>query len=369
MKTLILGSGFTGMAAAIKTGAAVYEQSNHAGGICTDYVKDGFRFSNGGPHYLFGKDKGLEYIKSLVEVKEYERKAGVYYNHTFPYPIQSNFLYAPPLPTDFSFKNSMRNKFGEDLCGMFFWPFNEKYTAGLYNEILPQDNYKTPSHGSTGWISTFCDPVNGLSDLVGKMSSQCDIKYNKKAVEIHKNFVLFDDGTGEDFDTLISTIPLNKMMEICGEKVSLPYTSVLVINIGAEPGINLPREHWLYIPFCKSGCHRVAFYTNVDKSKAPHGQVGLSVEIAFQTQWAKGSDFKDVISKKVIEELQSWNWIGEVNAVSIDWVECAYTWQYNKEDVPNAIQWLKERNITSTGRYGKWKFQGLSQSIEDGFNI
>jgi len=69
MKTICIGAGFTGLACGIKTGCTVYEQSDHAGGICTDYVKDGFRFSNGGPHWIFGKDKGLEYIKSLVESK------------------------------------------------------------------------------------------------------------------------------------------------------------------------------------------------------------------------------------------------------------------------------------------------------------
>lgn len=369
MKNIILGAGFTGMAAGIKTGAQIFEATDHAGGICTDYVKDGFRFSNGGPHFLFGKDKGLEYIKSLVKVKEYERKAGVYYNHIFPYPLQSNFNYPPDLPNDNSFKHSIRTKFGDDLSGMFFFPFNEKYSANMYDEVLPQDEYKTPNRSSAGWVSTFCDPVNGLSDLVEKMSMKCKISFNKEAtfVDVVNKAVWFDKWP-VFYDRLISTIPLNKLMELCGQKVNLPYTSVLVINIGGEPGINFPKEHWLYIPFCKSGFHRVSFYTNVDPSKAPEGKIGLSVETAFHNKELKDLNVPE-IGAEIAKELASWGWIRSVDVCSADFISCAYTWQYDQESRENALQWLKERDIISTGRYGNWKFQGITQSIEDGFNV
>lgn len=362
MKTVIIGAGFAGMAAGIKTGATIYEATDKSGGICQSYIKDGFHFSNGGPHWIFGKGEGLEYIKSLVEVREYTRKAGVYYNHIFPYPFQNREYHSPVRGT---FKHWLYENFGDDNCELFFYPFNKKYTAGLYDEIIPQDEYKSPKTGR-GWVSTFCDPVNGLSDLVYKMASQCDIKYNKKVLMINpSNHVLtFEDGEVLEYDRLISTIPLNKCIEICENTVNLPYTSVLVINIGAEPGPNLPKEHWIYIPFCKSGFHRVAFYTNVDPSKAPEGKVGLSVEIAF-----RDNIDVDTVKWEVMKELQNWGWIGDIIIYSTDVVPCAYTWQYNREDVPKALAWLKERDIISTGRYGKWKFQGLTQSIEDGFNV
>lgn len=370
MKTVIIGAGFTGLAASIKTGATIYEATSHAGGICTDYVTDGFRFSNGGPHWIFGKDKGLEYIKSLVEVNEYERKAGVYYNHTFPYPFQQEAQKDVGFSEGVgSFRQWLLQHFGIPQCNLFFFPFNEKYTAGLMDKILSQDEYKSPKTG-TGWVSTFCDPVNGLSDLVNKMAEQCTILYNNPAVSIdtHNKIVNFKFGH-EKYDRLISTIPLNKCLELCGNTdIKLPYTSVLVINIGGEPGYSMPKEHWLYIPFCKTGFHRVSFYTNVDPSKAPEGKVGLSVEIAYHDKTFEETE-PNIKLIQVVEELVSWGWIKSPYVANIDWVPCAYTWQYNKEDVPNALQWLKERDIISTGRYGKWKFQGITQSIEDGFNV
>jgi hypothetical protein len=34
-----------------------------------------------------------------------------------------------------------------------------------------------------------------------------------------------------------------------------------------------------------------------------------------------------------------------------------------------ALKVLKGRDIISTGRYGKWKFQGILKSFEDGLSV
>lgn len=373
MRNLILGAGFSGMAAGIRTGATIYEATDKAGGICNSYTKEGFQFFNGGPHLLFGKGVGLEYIKSLVPVNEYEKIAGVYYNTMLPYPFQTmaNKEFEGVGEKNKSLRSWLGQKFGREQCNLFFFPFNEKYTAGLYDQVIQDEDYKTPPSGSTGWVSTFCDPVNGLDDLVEKMANQCDIKYNRRAVKIlsDSKMVEFSDGVLESYERLISTIPLGQLLSLCGKTdIQLPYTSVLVLNIGAEPGINLPREHWVYVPFCNTGFHRISFYSNIDKSKAPQGKVNLSVEIAFCGYEYEDLDI-DYIIYHVIQELQSWNFIGKTIVVDPSWVRTAYTWLYRKEDRDNAFDWLKERDILSIGRYGKWKFQGVTQSIEDGLSV
>ena len=377
---LILGAGVTGLSAGIKTGYPIYEASNHSGGICRSYNKDGFEFSTGGGHWLFGRGQGLDFIKTLVPLKEYERKAGVYYNHTFPYPFQTTAskeleeLHGDWQPQ--TLKESLVTKFGKEQCNIFFHPFNEKYTAGLYDRVIQDEDYKSPPAGGKGFCSTFCDPVNGLSDLVDKMASKCEgINYNTKAIGIRANdkVLMIQDKDGVkhqvQYKKLISTIPLNKLLWLCGqqdEAKRLPYTSVLVINIGAEPDINTPEEHWLYIPFCGSGFYRVGFYSNVDSNNAPKGMVSLSVELAF----LPGQDINiEEKTAQIITELQSWRWIGQVHVTDPTIVRCAYTWLYNREDRDNALAWLKEHDIYSIGRYGKWKFQGMTDSIKDGLEL
>lgn len=373
MKGLILGAGFTGLAAGIKTGLPIYEASEQAGGICTSYFRDGFEFSHGGPHFLFGKGVGLDYIKSLVPVAEHERRAGIYYNHTFPYPIQT-VAQKPIVATPGSLKEWFSKKFSVAECNLFFNPQNEKYTAGFYDEIIQCDEFKSPPAGSVGFVSTFCDPVGGLTPLVKKMAEKCTIQYKKAAckIDVEHKAVAFTDGTAERYDKLISTIPLGQLLAMCGyplREIQLPYNSVLVLNIGAEPDVCTPKEHWLYVPFCKTNFYRLSFYSNVDTAKAPPGKVGMAVEMAFSPEF----DYEDLdvpfIIREVVSELQSWRMIGPTITVDPTWVKTAYTWLHAKETRDNHLAWLKERDIISTGRYGKWHFQGMVDSIKDGFEV
>lgn len=371
MKTIILGAGVTGLAAGCKTGYPIYEATKDHGGICRSYWKNGFQFEPGGGHWIFSNEKtceAMEFIKSLVELKNYDRRAGVYYNKIFPYPIQTFFEKGNEVKLG-SFKYWLKERFTNESCNMFFFPFNEKYTAGLMDEIIQFDSYKSPPAGSVGFVSKFHDPVNGLSSLMDKMASRCCISYNKRAqmIDEENHIVKFEDGELLEYDKLISTIPLSQTMALCGRKdFDLPYSSVFVLNIGADPGPNFPKEHWLYIPFCNSNFYRVGFYTNVEANKAPEGKVSLCVEMAFGQEYEYEDLDVDFIITNVVAELQSWGWIENVIVTDPTWVKHAYTWLRSEEERDRHLAWLKERDIISIGRYGKWKFQGMAESIMDG---
>lgn len=368
MNNLILGAGFTGMAAGIKTGWPVYEATDKPGGICRNYEKEGFTFSNGGPHWVFGKGKGLDYIKTLTDLNTYQRKASIYYNVQFPYPIQ-DYAEMQQEPKKGTFQGWLGKNFSKELNNMFFYPFNDKYTAGLYRDTVQIDDYKTPTRGGTGTVVEFHDPVIGLTELVDRMADKNDIRYNKrvKSIDVDSKTVFFED-EAIDYDKIVSSIPLNQMMAMCGKTVELPYTSVLVINIGAEKAECTPTDHWVYVPFCTSGFYRLAFYSNVDEKRAPYGKVGLSVELAFPGMPPEKIDVLRA-TNEVIKELKLWRFIGDTVVVDPTYVRVAYSWLYNEKDKDDAIKWLKSRGITSTGRYGKWKFQGLVESIADGLEI
>jgi len=368
MRNLILGAGFAGLAAGIKTGFPIYEATNKSGGICGSYDKEGFTFSSGGPHWIFEKGSGFEYIKRFTGMLGYERKSSVYINKCFPYPIQT-FAQTQHETEEGTFKRWLADRFSPELCNMFFYPFNDKYTCGLYAQTEQLDAYKTPKKGGTGTCTKFYDPMCGLNGVIEHMEKQCDIKYNKEVffVDTKLKVIFFKDGTNEKYDRLISTIPLNKMMDMCGKSIDLPYTSVLVINIGANKGINTPKDHWVYVPFSKSGMHRVAFYSNVSKDKAPNGKVGLSVEIAYRRKLSE-EEIKD-IERSVIDELKEWGFIGDVIVSDPTWVECAYSWVYKDKDRTDAIAWLKSKGIECAGRYATWKFQGMIRSMEQGFEV
>jgi hypothetical protein len=281
--------------------------------------------------------------------------------------------------------------FGETLFNKFFGPFHERYVAGLHRNIAPQDPYKSPlsieqvragatcSSGTAGYNTTFAYPEEGLDTLARNMANECDIRYAKTIVriDINRRTLHLADGTTLPYETVLSTLPLNVVAGMVGlqsRHVVDPFTSVLVLNIGAERGRRCPDDHWLYTPDAKTPFHRVGFYSNVDSSFIParasrsKERVGLYIERSF-LPGEKPSE-KDILlySKNVIQELQSWQFIGQVEVMDPTWIDVAYTWSWpNSQWRQETIAKLQEYGIHQIGRYGKWEFQGIAESIREGY--
>jgi len=421
----ILGAGMTGLAAGMTSGLPVYEAAEVSGGICSSYYirpgdnerlysapKDGevYRFELGGGHWIFGGDPlVLRFIRSLIPVKSYVRKSSVFLpqkNLFVPYPIQNHLRYLGPelAPkvlhemVEASTANQPINTmadwlkacFGPTLCDLFFYPFHELYTAGLYKRIAPQDVYKSPVNlklaiqGAfadvplVGYNVTFVYPEEGLNLLAQRMAARCSINYGKKVVRIdlEEKVLHFEDGSSVKYELIISTLPLNKIVEMADltlDEPADPATSVLVINIGAKRGERCPNDHWVYIPQSRAGFHRVGFYSNVDVSFLPYSsrkaqdRVSIYVEKAYlEGQKPNESEIK-ALCKAVVRELQEWGWIGEVEVVDPTWIEVAYTWSWpGSRWREKALKALEERGLYQIGRFGRWVFQGIAESIKDG---
>lgn len=409
----VLGAGTSGLGAGLIGSSYLFEAQSYPGGICrslystTDSSVGPYRFEIGGGHWLFGvTDESQALLDSLVPSKVYYRKSAVYLPDRelyVPYPIQNHLgwldediceraLQEIRTVRDFEASNledSLRHRFGDTLMELFFGPFHELYTAGLYREIAPQDGYKSPLdiekviQGAKGVDSTvgynveFRYPVDGLDALVDALAKRCDLRCNKKVVGIdtETRVISFGDGTEVNYDQVISTLPLNRMQELTGietEERQDPYTSVLVVNIGAVKGPKCPEHHWLYVPQSNSGFHRVGFYSNVDKSFVPDSsdgvdRVGIYVEKAYLGGSKPTREEIDRVSQAMVKELKDWGFIGEVEVLEPTWVDVAYTWRYPDSTwVETMIEKLKEKGIHQVGRYAEWKFQGIIESIRAG---
>lgn len=425
MRKAILGAGMTGLAAGYASGLPVYEAAEWPGGICSSYyVRPGtskrlhqappdgeaYRFEIGGGHWIFGGDPlVLRFIQSLTPVKFYRRRSVVYFPDRdlfVPYPIQNHLRYlgqkvaAQVLEEIVNGKSAgevvtmddwLRASFGPTLYELFFKPFHELYTAGLYKEIAPQDAYKTPVNPAlvirgafddvpqVGYNVTFVYPEAGLNVLAQRMAKQCDIRYGKRVakVDVTEKVIYFEDSSAERYDELISTLPLNRIMEMTGLDVGErpdPATSVLVVNIGAVKGPNCPEEHWLYIPRSKAGFHRVGFYSNVDCSFLPASRrerrdaVSIYVEKAYREGERPSQAELEHLSWDIVREPQDWGWIKEAEVVDPTWIDVAYTWSWpGSKWREKAMKALEEYGIYQVGRYARWVFQGIADSIKDGF--
>ncbi len=424
-RTIIIGAGMTGLAAGFSSGLAVYEASGRPGGICSSYYMrpedqkryytapaggKAYRFEIGGGHWIFGGDLNLiQFLKRFVSVKRYVRRSSVYFNEEntlVPYPIQNHLRFlgrdtaaqaiteiSRPMGSSLTMRDWLVNSFGPTLCDLFFYPFHELYTAGLYKQIAPQDAYKSPVDLPTvikgalnkttavGYNTTFVYPKQGLDRLAQEIATHCNVQYNKKVIEIRpsRKEVTFADGEKIRYDRIISTLPLNKVVALTGiteKEKSDPHSSVLVLNIGAYRGRKCPREHWLYTPDSISKFHRVGFYSNVDRSFLPASAVKNNRKVSIYVERAYSGGVKPskrVLKKyaeNVISELQEWEFIKKVEVVDPTWIDVAYTWSWPVSNWKKwAIDTLGKLGIYQVGRYGLWRFYGIADSIRDGLYV
>lgn len=426
----ILGAGFTGLAAADASGAPVLESANYPGGICASYylrprsarrlpqppaTGAAYRFEHGGGHWIFGAKPGtVRYIRKFAALRSYTRSAAIYplagASGYIPYPLQQNLLHLDPLISrraagemkrvsgdpnlgaspKLTMKRWLGMKFGPSLCRAFFYPFHEKYTAGLYRQTGVQDSYKTPngraphaSRGAAGWNSkgynlNFYYPVGGLDGLARRMAESSAVYYGKKIARIDaaRRRIFFEAGDEVGYRRIISTLPLNHLVEMTGigSASELPFNSVLVLNIGATQGPDCPPFHWIYFADSRSGFHRVGFYSNVDpsfapasKQKRPAGRVALYVERSFVGGRRLSEAEQWHYIHEALRELKDMGYIRDVEVCDPSWIDVAYTWRWAGASALNGLlSRLEQSGIYSTGRYGAWNFQGIAESIEDG---
>jgi protoporphyrinogen oxidase len=423
MHTLILGGGVTGLAAGCASGLPIFEASTRPGGICSSYYmrpggqerlpqapSDGeaYRFEIGGGHWIFGGDATvLRFIESLTSTRNHARKSGVWFAKQpcyVPYPLQNHLrslpvevvcqavkeMVAGKAPASPNMHSWLLASFGPTLCQLFFDPFHELYTAGLHRQIAPQDGHKSPVDlalvvagafgevASVGYNTTYLYPSEGLDALAERMAARCDIHFGKRAVKIdvHAKQVFFADGSSEAYEALICTLPLNETMAMAGLTVDEspdPATSVLVLNLGARRGPRCPDDHWLYHPRTRAGFHRVGFYSNVDTTFLPRSarekrdHVSIYVERSFRAGQRPSEAEIQGYAQGVVAELTDWGFIVGAEVVDPTWIDVAYTWSMpGSHWKSKAIQCLQGHDVYMVGRYARWAFQGIAESIRDG---
>jgi protoporphyrinogen oxidase len=335
------------------------------------------------------------------------RRSSVYFPQTrqyVPYPIQNHLRLfdhavivaalaemARPVGPVSTMADWLAESFGDTLNQLFFAPFHDLYTAGLYTEIAPQDAYKSPvdlslalrgaftDTSAVGYNITFVYPQGGLDLLARRMAERCRVAVEHRVVsiDVEHRVLALADGTVREYQTLLSTLPLNRTMELARLKVPAqpdPFTSVLVVNLGATRGKACPDDHWLYLPQSEAVFHRVGFYSNVDAAFLPAAargagdRVSLYVERSFRGGERPSDEAIEEYCQQVVEELRDWGFVGRAEAVHPTWIDVAYTWSWpGSRWVAEALRCLEDRAIYQIGRYGRWHFQGIADSIRDGF--
>lgn len=418
----ILGAGPTGLGAARrlveigKRAVRVFDQNAQAGGLASSFVDErGFTWDIGGhvqfSHYRYFDELMDELLAD--EWVEHVRESWIWMRGRFiPYPLQNNIHLLPrdeflrcvhgllgamrnghtPLG---SFRDWIQASFGTGIAESFLLPYNFKVwahqpdmmsyhwvgervaTVDLMRIITnafdgkqdegwgPNNRFRFPLRGGTGQI--WRTLANRLPEAVFKPNHRC------VRIETAKRTLHFEDGSKQNYDKLISTIPLDVLISLTDVEPlkhtvrQFRYSTVHVIGIGLQgaPPPQLRTKCWMYFPEDDCPFYRTTVFSNYSPNNVPDITRNWSLMVEVSESPYKHVDRGGLIDS-VIEGLLNTKLIDSPNDIVSTWMYSAchgYPTPFLGRDalVEPLLAELEKVNIYSRGRFGGWKYEVSNQ--------
>ncbi|MFZ5437619.1 MAG: protoporphyrinogen/coproporphyrinogen oxidase [Patescibacteria group bacterium] len=414
---LILGSGPTGLGAAYRLQELGYEnflvleKNNFVGGLATSFVDDkGFTWDIGGhvvhSHYQYFDQVFAKHV--LKKANTLQREAWVWLYNTFvPYPFQYNLHYLPKkiqqecvaelkkIKTKHkpaNFLEWINYNFGQGIAKHFMIPQNLKtwgYDLKTINADWVGDRVATVDLARTlkniankrddvswGPNNVFHFPKKGgtsyIWQQIAKTIAKEKIKLGKQVtkVDYKKKIVTTRDGKTYQYDFLISSLPVTKLLEIAAHPLTttaknhLFSSAVHIVGLGlkGKTPTKLKTKCWMYFPEKDIPFFRATVFSNYSKNNVPDykTQWSLMCEVA-QTPHTTFQNSKGVINE-VIKGVIKAQLIKNKQQIIHSWShseQLGYptpTISRNKV-IDKILKNLLKEKIYSRGRFGAWKYE------------
>ncbi len=417
-RIVIIGAGPTGLGAGYRLNELGYddwvllEASDRVGGLATSFTdEDGFTWDIGG-HVMFSH---YDYYDRLVdrlmgdEYSTLNRDAWVWMEDRFiPYPFQNNIKDLEPQTAlecimgaieaskhagetqPANFREWIDATMGAGIAKHFMVPYNFKVWAtppelmnfvwigervsvvdveALLRNVLfekpekqwgPNSTFKYPLRGGTGFL------YEAMRTYVEhKLELNCPVV----SVDPDAKVVRTADGRTWEYDVLLSTMPLNKLiggMEGVPEAVTtatgdLVWSGSHIVGIGVDRPAET-EKNWIYFPENDVPFYRVTYLSNYSPYlTANPDQTALLTETSHST--FKRED-PDTIVDRVIDGLVTTGLMTEEDRerVVARW-RCSPAMSYpvpsvDRDAALGTIQpWLRSQDIYSRGRFGAWLYE------------
>ncbi|MBV9183837.1 MAG: FAD-dependent oxidoreductase, partial [Acidobacteria bacterium] len=317
-KIIIVGAGPTGLGAAYRLHELgydnwkLYEKNDYVGGHASSHLdSQGFIWDEGG-HVIFSH---YPYFDRLVdamlgtEENHLIRESWIVKDEAWiPYPFQNNLRYLPKevqvsclvgaakasmnggVRGSANFRDWILGTFGEGIAEAFMFPYNlkvwttplEQMSSSWIGERVSVVDFKRMlenvlyGHDSVGWgpNSKFRFPLKGgTGEIYRRMAKHFPDKIhpNKHLVEVDttRQWVGFSDGSGDRYDILISTAPLDlltKMLkpapsELLDAAGMLQHNNLLVLGLGLDKKIETSKC-WIYFADREMPCYRATYFSH-----------------------------------------------------------------------------------------------------------
>ncbi|CAN5699338.1 FAD-dependent oxidoreductase [soil metagenome] len=426
-RIIIIGAGPCGLGAGRELSRhgydnyTIYERAGHAGGLASSVVDAaGFTWDHGG-HVVFSHFGEFDRILEEAmgdEVYEHDRSSYIRFDDRWvPYPFQNNLRHLPPPialecvmgliaaeggdPT-MDFAEWMQKLFGEGITKHFMRPYNFKvwatpaermssqwigervsvvdYTAALKNLVLGEDNI------SWGPNNRFVFPAEGATgEIYLRLAKRLDdhIVYNTEIVKVdaQQKTVRFKDGHEETYDTLISTMPLDKLVhriEHAPEQLweaagYLEHNSVYMVGIGYETPLKDDKS-WLYFPQDHAPFYRATNFAKYSPANVPDADTGRYCSYMTEVSHSKykheeraGLEERVEAGLRAAGVIEGRPEVASAHVVNIDYAYPVPT--VKRDEALRTIQpWLMSNGIYSRGRFGAWRYEAgnMDHSVKMG---
>lgn len=432
-KVVILGSGLTGLSAAYHFEQQgffdfkIFEKNSSTGGLLRSFKQDGFTFDFTGHLLHINNPEFYKFIDDVAGINNFfiqKRKSFIYTHNKFiPYPFQSNLYNLPKgvifdcingyvnrkksIKTPKTFYEWVLKQFGHGIAKYFFFPYNskllaydlKKITPSWTGRFVPKINFKTilysalnkNNNNDIGYNSNFYYPKkDGIQFLTNSLEKKIKSKIykNHKAINIDltNKTVYFENGYIEKFDKLISTMPLDILLNSLNEKsntnlknvsTKLLCNSVINFNLGFNIN-NRKDKHWIYYPEKKYPFYRIGFWQNICKNSTPINNSAIYGELSYLDQ-KQSEQFKTteeqiikLTEKSINKAVKTLN-ISKSNMITkkILHIPRAYVIYdlWREKHLKLLHKRLNNISIFSIGRYGEWKYSSMQEAFLDGKNI
>ena len=419
-RIVIIGAGPTGLGAAWRlqerghANWALFESSDHPGGLASSVVDDdGFTWDLGG-HVLFSHypyfDAAMNRAIGDAWV-EHVREAWVWMRDRWiPYPFQNNIWRLPeeelracvaglealqqrPAGKPRTFRDWLLASFGTGICDSFLFPYNKKvwgYDPAKLNVEWMGERVATVDLSrirenirlqrddvSWGPNSTFRFPLRGGTGAIWRAIAALlppdRVNYGRPAVSVDPSGrrVVFGDGRSEAYDALVSSMPLDRLLPSLVDRPALApvasqfvHSSSHIVGVGlrGSPPDDMRTKCWIYFPEPRVPFYRATVFSNYSPNNAPRGHWSLMAEVSESPEHNVNAS---TIISEVVEGFRSCGFIRTDDIVSTWHRRLSHGYPtpwVGRDAVLNAIDpALREDRIFSRGRFGAWKYEVSNQ--------
>lgn len=425
MKVGILGGGLSGISIAyflqnvakIKR-IEILEREGEPGGLCRSFNVRGINCDIG-PHVIFSKDdEMLDLMISVLgeNVCRIKRSNKIYYKGRFiKYPLENDLSALPEEERNFCVKTFLNNPyanieaknlwqyflktFGEGMTDIYFRPYNSKiwkYDVSLMDtqmiDRIPNPP-KTDIMKSASGISTegylhqlyFYYPRQGgihalIKAFQARFGDKIRVIVDSEVLALRRLEGLWrvtkGKGVSEDYDLVISTIPIPSLVRLCnGDMPSdviqaashLKYNSIMITVVGVDEdyigdhfAVLVPDEDIIF--------HRVSKLNFLGEAYHHPASSLLMVEITYRKNDPVDKMSAADLREKIIVGLKKVNLIGKtarIHFMETKKVEYAYIiYDLNhKRNVDLVRKYFYDQGVHLCGRFGEFEYLNMDSVI------